>query len=296
MILLRPGKLKLKMVRELGIDNIKKASPQKRQFHKYIQLTFMIKGTLSWTVPGGKTIRLHGGEYCITRHGNTFDILYDVLSPCSLMWIIFNPFSEGAEKGTCFSKKELLEMGNNLVDSSMSVYRMSHAMHFYINEMRDLAMKSDGRKISSADMHRIRIGLMGVFIESASRLPCKSSSTEELCRQIKELVLAEPAKNLSIEDIAGFFHLSPGFFGKRFRAESGISAADFVRRVKLEESVRLMREESKNITETAFALGFSSSQYFATLFKKYFGRTPREFRTLLSTPFHHNCLPANFRI
>jgi AraC-like DNA-binding protein len=57
-----------------------------------------------------------------------------------------------------------------------------------------------------------------------------------------------------------------------------MSVADFARRVKLEEAIRLMCEESKNITETAFSLGFSSTQYFATIFKKYFGCAPNQFK------------------
>ena len=278
MILLKGAELGLGIVEELGIDDIRTASHQTRQRHRNIQLTFMIKGTLSWTFPDGRVIRLNGGEYCITGKGDTFDILYDVLSPCSLMWIIFDPFSRNSDTGTFFSGKELLKMGNSLAASSISVCRMNPAIHFYIREIRELVMKTCGEKISSADMQRIRVALMGVFVESANSASFVDSSSASLCAKVKALVLKQPETNLTVEEISGFFRLSPGFFGKKFRAESGVPVADFVRRVKLEEAMRLMRSESKNITETAFALGFSSSQYFATLFKKYFGRSPKQFR------------------
>ena len=62
---------------------------------------------------------------------------------------------------------------------------------------------------------------------------------------MKALVLEQAETNLTVEEISGFFRLSPGFFGKKFRVESGVSVADFVRRVKLEEAMRLMRSESK---------------------------------------------------
>ena len=278
MILLNGKDLKFKVVRELGLDDIRKASPQTRQFHRNIQLTFMIKGTLSWKLPDGKTIRLDGGKYCITRRGDTVDNLHDAISPCSLIWIIFDPLATGTGGGSLFSAKELRAIGNSLSAVSGSVFRMNHATNFYINEIRELVMKSAGKNISPADMQRIRIALTGILVESANASSLENCCPANLCDQVKKLVLSDPVKNLSVAEIAAAFKLSPDFFAKKFRIESGTSVADFVRRMKLEEAMRLMRDESKNITDTAFSLGFSSSQYFATLFRKYYGCTPKQFR------------------
>lgn len=281
MILLRSGKLKLNFIRELGIDHIKKASPQRKHHHKKLQLTFMIQGTLTWKFPDGRIIQIHGGEYCLTQPGDKFDVLYDVISPCYLMWILIDPFVTDAEKGTCFSKDELTEMGSVMANAGNPVKKMSQAMSFYLKEIKEIANSEKG-KVSILDMNKIRLCLMSVFIESVRMLTVNQSpalSDTRLGSQVKDLVLRQPTKNLSIEEIAAFFNLSASLFGRKFKKETGISLADFVRRVKLEESLLLMNKKSKSITEIAHSLGFSSSQYFATLFKKYFGKTPKEFRT-----------------
>lgn len=278
MIILNGNDLRSKVIRELGVDDIRKASPQPRQFHKHIQLTFMIKGSLAWRFPDGKNIRITGGKYCITRHGDAVDNLYDAISPCSLMWIIFDPSVAASEESSLFSTEELRAIGKSLSAFSGSVFQMNHAMLFYLTEIRELVMKSSGQNISPADMQRIRVALCGVLLESSNATSEENSCPASLCDRVRRLLLKDPVKNLSVTDIAAAFKLSPDFFAKKFRSESGTSVADFVRRVKLEEAMRLMRDRSMNITETAFALGFSSSQYFATLFRKYYSCSPKQFK------------------
>ena len=38
-----------------------------------------------------------------------------------------------------------------------------------------------------------------------------------------------------------------------------------------------MKEERKNISETAYLIGFSDPKYFSQIFKKYFRVTPSEY-------------------
>lgn len=285
MILLREKKLKLKFVKELGIDHIRKASLQKKHHFKKLQLTFMVQGTLSWKFSDGRTIRLQGGEYCLTQPGDKIEVLNDVLSPCYLIWILLDPFIAEAEKGSCFSKDDLTEMGDVLTKAGNPVLKISVAMAFHLKEIRELLHSNDSGKVTFEAMHKIRLSLMSIFVESAGmmragNIPANGLPVIRLAKQVRELVLKQPGRNFSAEEIGGFFNLSVGLFSKKFKKDTGISLADFVRRVKLEESLRLMGEKSKNITEIAHHLGFSSSQYFATLFKKYFGKTPKEFRIL----------------
>jgi AraC family L-rhamnose operon regulatory protein RhaS len=48
---------------------------------------------------------------------------------------------------------------------------------------------------------------------------------------------------------------------------------------RLEAAARLLRKNPlRNVTDVALDCGFASSQYFATLFRRQFGRTPRDYR------------------
>ena len=55
-------------------------------------------------------------------------------------------------------------------------------------------------------------------------------------------------------------------------------ANDFVNLYRLEKSKILLKNEDLSITEVALECGFNSGSYYAELFKKYNGCTPRNFR------------------
>lgn len=55
--------------------------------------------------------------------------------------------------------------------------------------------------------------------------------------------------------------------------------SDQLCRIRLAHAARMLREHPQRpVTEVAFAVGFNSSQYFATRFRKQFGTTPGRFR------------------
>jgi AraC-like DNA-binding protein len=76
-------------------------------------------------------------------------------------------------------------------------------------------------------------------------------------------------------DIAG---LSLSRFKTRFKQEVGISPADYMLRQKIDCAKEMLRCKTIPITDLALDLGFSSSQYFASVFKRYTGRTPSAYR------------------
>jgi AraC-like DNA-binding protein len=81
-----------------------------------------------------------------------------------------------------------------------------------------------------------------------------------------------------VEQLARLAHLSPSRFKARFKAEVGVPPADYVMRERINRAKSLLQQSGTSITETAMRLGFNTSQYFATVFKRYTGQTPSEYR------------------
>ncbi len=63
-----------------------------------------------------------------------------------------------------------------------------------------------------------------------------------------------------------------------FTAEAGIPPKEFILRRKIERASVLLLDKHMPITDIGLSLGFSSSQHFATMFKRYTGRTPIQHR------------------
>jgi AraC-like DNA-binding protein len=82
---------------------------------------------------------------------------------------------------------------------------------------------------------------------------------------------------LSVGQVAETINLSESHFKILFREEVGLPPAEYMLRQKVEAAKRALSKPNCNITELAYRLGFSSSQYFATVFKRYTSQTPSEF-------------------
>ena len=52
-----------------------------------------------------------------------------------------------------------------------------------------------------------------------------------------------------------------------------------INEVRLQNAKRLLRSTGMSITEIAYAVGFSDSNYFSSVFKKHTGMTPGEYRS-----------------
>jgi AraC-like DNA-binding protein len=46
----------------------------------------------------------------------------------------------------------------------------------------------------------------------------------------------------------------------------------------MERAAAMLREGKQNVSEVAWALGFTDPAYFSKVFKKYFGRSPKEYQ------------------
>lgn len=82
---------------------------------------------------------------------------------------------------------------------------------------------------------------------------------------------------LNVAHVAEKVRLSESYFKILFREEVGLPPAEYMLRQKVDLAKKLLNKPDCNITEISFRLGFSSSQYFATVFKRFTNQTPSEF-------------------
>lgn len=83
---------------------------------------------------------------------------------------------------------------------------------------------------------------------------------------------------LSAEAVAAQVFVNPDYLSARFRQEVGETLHRFVLRRRIEEATHFMRYSTQSISNIAAFYRFSSQSHFISVFKKYKGMTPREYR------------------
>jgi AraC family transcriptional regulator len=115
------------------------------------------------------------------------------------------------------------------------------------------------------------------------RLPGRKPSTrEELFRRVsrgRDFLHARAFEEISLADVARASFLSPYHFHRAFLSAFGLSAHDYLTRLRINQAVRLLQTGPEtSVTQVAEAVGFESPTSFAALFRRHRGVAPSALR------------------
>ena len=83
---------------------------------------------------------------------------------------------------------------------------------------------------------------------------------------------------MDLEELAKIAHMSKRHFMRNFQAAIGNSPIAHLVQLRVNRAASLLRRSDHTITEVAFEVGFSDSNYFSRQFRKLLGVTPSEYR------------------
>jgi AraC family L-rhamnose operon transcriptional activator RhaR/AraC family L-rhamnose operon regulatory protein RhaS len=83
---------------------------------------------------------------------------------------------------------------------------------------------------------------------------------------------------IDLDQLARIAHMSNRNFIRNFQAAMGSSPIAYVIQLRVNRGASLLRRTQLNVTEIAFRVGFSDSNYFARQFRKLLGVTPSQYR------------------
>ena len=85
-------------------------------------------------------------------------------------------------------------------------------------------------------------------------------------------------KPLTLNEVSAVASLSPTYFSKKFKATTGMGFKEYLNYVRLKHAQTALLTTNNTITDIALEYGFNDSNYFKDLFRKVYGKSPREFR------------------
>lgn len=85
-------------------------------------------------------------------------------------------------------------------------------------------------------------------------------------------------EKLTRSSLAAMVFLSENYLSRIFRRETGMSIPEYVRKVRLQQAMYMLRDSDKTIQEIASQTGFLNQVYFREIFKKEYGKAPSSFR------------------
>ena len=102
-------------------------------------------------------------------------------------------------------------------------------------------------------------------------------SENDIIRRAQQYISTHIREKMTVPSVAEQVDVSPSYLTALFHKNLQISPGEYIRRVKLQESKQMIRENSMTFTEIAAALQYSTVHHFSRQFKEKFGLTPTEY-------------------
>jgi AraC family L-rhamnose operon transcriptional activator RhaR/AraC family L-rhamnose operon regulatory protein RhaS len=153
--------------------------------------------------------------------------------------------------------------------------------HFSVTEMMLRHMKSEyeQRPPGYAAM------LLGQFIQLVVLLSRQyvqtSGQSARRLRQMSEIIRTLELRHsepVTLAELAEVINCSVNTLLRLFKRATGMSPMDYLLRFRLHRAAAMLNNTELNVTQIAYRVGFTDSNYFSRQFKKHTGWTPLEYR------------------
>ena len=131
--------------------------------------------------------------------------------------------------------------------------------------------------IHTHQMLRLKYGRNDLLEEQVEQVKMKSPDEQLLDRVMKVINKNISNSDLSVDSIADEVGISRVHLHRKMKELTGQTPHDFIRNIRLKQAAHLLSSQNMNITEVMYACGFNNAASFSTIFKKFYGMSPREY-------------------
>ncbi len=109
----------------------------------------------------------------------------------------------------------------------------------------------------------------------------KNHSMKNYSQLVQHVILridADLTADLSLKAHAEFLSVNPSYLSTLFKRETGMTLTDYVNRQRVEHGIFLLNATDMQVQTIAQYCGIPDVNYFTKTFKKFIGKTPKEYR------------------
>lgn len=268
-------RLRVPGCRMVGWLSFQEARPAGLEPHDHAgawELCLIARGAVDWWVED-EIWEVGAGQVYLTRPNERHGAIDRALQPCELFWVVFAFDGRSRLAGLGASDRDAL--ARRFAALRQRRFAADRGMIDSFIRLRDAHRHRGG------EMARLsaRLALGQLLLDT---LRCHDQAAARTRSPAIERALAWMTGHLghdfSLPDAADVAGLSVTRFHERFAAEVGLPPGEWRTRQRVRRAKMMLRQTDRSVTDIALRCGFSTSQYFATTFRKHTGQAPSAYR------------------
>ena len=246
--------------------------------HNFYELVYVVQGTAVQNI-NGTDIEIKEGDYYILDFNTVHN--YKNCKNFKVINCLFKPeFIDKALKGCVdFGVRRTINLihfdytilskipENNIFHDDSNIKALFESM------LSEYSVKKGGyiELIRCYLIQILVVSLRSIYVPQTDKI---SKTTYDIISFTEEHF----NENITLSHICKNINFTLPYISKKFKEETGTSFQKYLQNLRIEQSMRLLSETDKKITEIAHDVGYNDIKFFGELFKKNIGMSPRKFR------------------
>ena len=253
--------------------------------HDCFELAYITEGTAIQTLDGN-TIPLKKGAYFIIDHGSVHNYTH-----CENLKLINCLFLADIIDDTlvnCVSFDKLMRV---CMIRFYKHYTGSPPVNhvFYDNDgkilriLMDILEEFGNRSMGYREIYRgklmeILILTMRKVVQEQGEVPIAQLTDNTIIREAIRYFETNYQKKALLSTFCEKNHYNAQYISRRFKQETGLTASEYLHKIRIKQSCNLLAGSSFTIKQIALQTGYEDVKFFSKIFKETIGITPGEYR------------------
>ncbi len=253
--------------------------------HDYVEVMFVLSGSVTHHLENGEEIRLGEGELLFMNRFVRHSIEPCGMDDIAVNFIVQPEFFDFA-----------LEMvgpenalGRFLLDALRTGESGVPYLYFRIRECRSVQSLLESMiegfleaPEGSQKLRRLEMGLLFVHLLGLSDHMQLSADMARWNNVVVELLneVHRNYRSFELKAIASRYHTSSSYLSRLVRESTGQSLTELLWRRRMEKAAQLLRDTDLSILAVSQSVGYENSSFFYRLFERRYGMSPKEYRRM----------------
>ncbi|GGG58916.1 AraC family transcriptional regulator [Paenibacillus radicis (ex Gao et al. 2016)] len=249
-----------------------------RHYHNGYEIFYLVSGDISYFIED-KSYQVVGGVLLIIGMNEIHKLV--------------NASGESFERITLLFQEEFLQdlfPYNNSFDvlasfsSGKNFMRLTGQEQSFVEKLFDKMIHESVKQQPGSEFYlkTLLFELLIFIYRKTESLPAEEQSGgNPIHKKIFEIVdhlNRHYDQRQTIQDVSGKFFISPSYFCKMFRENTGFTFTEYLNNVRVKEARQLLIGSTMKISDIAERVGFESMTHFGRIFKEMTGLSPLKYR------------------
>ena len=246
-----------------------------------INIVYCLDGVLTVNCNVAESVTLSKNEVMIIAGNAEAEVLHFSRSFKGV--VVITKYEYCVEKNDIFKEKSDTESLKNILKNHKGCIHIKNIL--WADSLFENMAKMDERdKCAYAEFKTMEllylISRKDIISVEGKKYSNQNTSMSFIVEKMKEYMETHLDEKLTIENMCNKFNISPTLFKTIFKSKYGEPVHSWLQKQRMYMAAKYLCTSSMTVLDIAYEVGFGGTSQFNSLFKKYYGMTPTQYRKL----------------